>query len=116
MKVLIIEDNRDAAESLRLLLELRGHHVTLAESGAAGLEAARRGLPEVVLCDLALPGMDGFAVAVALRQDPRTAAARLIAVTGYGHDDDLRRGRDAGFDLHVLKPVDPGELERLLIG
>jgi signal transduction histidine kinase len=114
--VLIIEDNADAAESLRLLLELRGHQVTLAHSGPAGVEAARVQQPEVVLCDLALPGMDGFAVARALRDDPRTAHARLIAVSGYGHDEDQQRGREAGFDLHVLKPVDPGELEQLLGG
>jgi signal transduction histidine kinase len=115
-KVLIIEDNADAAESLRLLLELRGHQVTLAHTGPAGVEAARREQPEVVLCDLALPGMDGFAVARALRDDPRTANARLIAVSGYGHDEDQQRGREAGFDEHVLKPIDPGELEQLLDG
>jgi signal transduction histidine kinase len=115
-KVLIIEDNVDAAESLRLLLVLRGHEVTLAHSGPAGVQAARAQQPEVVLCDLALPGMDGFAVARALRGDPGTANARLIAVSGYGHDEDQQRGRDAGFDLHVLKPVDPAELEQLLRG
>jgi signal transduction histidine kinase len=114
LKVLVIEDNRDAAESLRLLLELHGHQVALAESGGEGVEAARRARPDVVLCDLGLPGMDGFAVARALRSDPRTAGARLIAVSGYGHDEDLQRGREAGFDEHVLKPVDPADLQRLV--
>jgi signal transduction histidine kinase len=115
-KVLIIEDNEDAAESLRLLLELRGHQVRLAHSGTDGVKVARRWLPEVVLCDLGLPGMDGFAVARALREDPRTAQVRLIAVSGYGHDEDQQRGREAGFDLHVLKPIDPADLEKLLAG
>jgi CheY-like chemotaxis protein len=115
LKVLIIEDNQDAAESLRLLLELRGHQVSLAHSGTAGVEAAQTWGPEVVLCDLALPGMDGFAVARALRSDPRTARARLIAVSGYGQDDDQLRGREAGFDQHVLKPIDPGDLEQILL-
>jgi CheY-like chemotaxis protein len=114
--VLIIEDNKDAAESLCLLLELRGHEVRLALSGTEGVEMARRWQPEVVLCDLGLPGMDGFAVAEALRRDPRTAKARLIAVSGYGHDEDQKRGRQAGFNEHVLKQVDPQELEQLLRG
>jgi signal transduction histidine kinase len=114
LKVLVIEDNHDAAESLRLLLELHGHQVLLAGSGTEGIEAARRSPPDVVLCDLGLPGMDGFAVARALRGDPRTGGARLIAVSGYGHDDDLQRGREAGFNEHVLKPVDPAELQRIV--
>jgi CheY-like chemotaxis protein len=68
----------------------------------------------VVLCDLGLPGVDGYAVAAALRQDPATASVRLIAVSGYGREEDRRRCREAGFDHHLTKPVEPGELERLL--
>ena len=94
-------------ESLRMLLELFGYEVTVAHSGPEGVAAALRARPDVVLCDIGLPGMDGFAVAGALRDDPATAAARLIAVTGYGQEDDRRRALAAGFDEHLVKPVDP---------
>jgi PAS domain S-box-containing protein len=113
-RVLVVEDNHDAAETLRELLELAGHCVKVAEDGSVGLEMAREFLPEVVLCDLGLPGMDGYAVAAELRRDPVTAAARLIAISGYGQEEDRRRSREAGFELHLTKPVDPVELERLL--
>jgi CheY-like chemotaxis protein len=114
-RVLVVEDNVDAAETLRDLLELAGHQVEVAHDGFAGVESARAFQPEVVLCDLGLPGMDGYAVAAELRRDPATAA-RLIAVSGYGQEEDRRRSREAGFDLHLTKPVDPLELERLLAG
>ncbi len=113
-RILVVEDNPDAAATLRDFLVLSGHKVALAYDGSAGVEAARRFHPEVVLCDLGLPGMDGFAVAKELRRDPTTRDARLIAVTGYGRDEDRRRSREAGFDLHLTKPVDPGHLARLL--
>jgi signal transduction histidine kinase len=113
-RILVVEDNPDAAETLRDLLELSGHEVAVAYSGPAGVATAREFWPEVVLCDLGLPGMDGCAVAAELRRDPATAAARLIAVTGYGQEEDRRRCREAGFDLCLTKPVDPTQLERLL--
>jgi CheY-like chemotaxis protein len=113
-RILVVEDNPDAAATLRDFLELSGHEVELASSGAAGVQAARQFHPEIVLCDLGLPGMDGYEVAAALRRDPDTASARLIAVTGYGRDEDRRRSREAGFDLHLTKPVDPVQLRRLL--
>jgi CheY-like chemotaxis protein len=113
-RILVVEDNPDAAATLRDFLVLSGHEVALAHTGSAGVETARRFHPEVVLCDLGLPGMDGFAVAKELRRDPTTRGARLIAVTGYGRDEDRRRSREAGFDLHLTKPVDPGHLARLL--
>jgi CheY-like chemotaxis protein len=116
LRVLIIEDNRDAAESLRLLLQLTGHETTVAHAGAAGLEAARRLRPDVVLCDIGLPGgMDGYAVAAALRAEQQRPAA-LIAVTGYGQEEDRRRAFQAGFDCHLTKPVDPRILMELLAG
>ena len=99
---------------VRLLLEVYGHRVTLAATGPAGVEAARRAPPEVVLCDLGLPGMDGYEVARALRADPATAGARLIALSGYGHDDDRQHSRAAGFERHLVKPVDPTDILRLL--
>lgn len=113
-RVLVVEDNPDAAETLRDFLQLSGHEVELAHSGVEGVEAARQFHPEVVLCDLGLPEMDGFAVAEELRRDPATRDVRLIAVTGYGRDEDRRRSREAGFDFHLTKPLDPGRLVQLL--
>jgi CheY-like chemotaxis protein len=114
LRVLNVEDNRDAAETLRDLLELSGHTVEVAHSGLSGVEAAQQFQPHVVLCDLGLPGMDGYQVAMELRRDPSTANARLIALSGYGLEEDLRRSVEAGFNLHLTKPVDFAELERLL--
>jgi CheY-like chemotaxis protein len=113
-RVLIVEDNVDAAESLREWLELSGYSVSVAHSGPQGLEAARNWRPEVILCDLGLPGMSGYEVAAALRREPELAGARLIAVTGYGQEEHRRRARDAGFDLHLTKPLDLTELKDLL--
>ena len=111
LRILVIEDNVDAAETLQDLLEAFGHRVTLAHSGNAGVETARRECPEVVLCDIGLPGLDGYGVARALRDDPETEGVRLIAVTGYGQEEDRRRSLDAGFDIHLTKPVDPDQLK-----
>ena len=111
-RVLVIEDNADVAESLRVLLVLAGHEVEVAASGSAGVEAAGRFRPAVVLCDLGLPGMDGYAVARALRADPATAGVRLVSVSGYGQEEDRRKAREAGFDETLVKPVDPAELVR----
>ncbi|HEY0515317.1 MAG TPA: MEDS domain-containing protein [Thermoanaerobaculia bacterium] len=113
-KILVVEDNADAALTMRDFLELSGHEVELAASGMDGVEAARQFHPEVVLCDLGLPGMNGFEVAAELRRDPSTRSAKLIAVTGYGGDEDRRRSKEAGFDLHLTKPVDPAQLKAVL--
>jgi CheY-like chemotaxis protein len=107
LKVLVVEDNRDAAESLRRLLYLSGYEVSLAYTGQDGLRTAKLLRPDVILCDIGLPDSNGFVVASALRNDPDTAGARLIAVTAYGADEDRRRARAVGFDLHLVKPVDP---------
>jgi signal transduction histidine kinase len=114
LRILLVEDNRDSAASLKMLLELFGHQVAVAHSGPAGVETAQRERPDVVLCDLGLPGMSGFAVASQLRCDPQTARARLLAVSGYASESDQQRCREAGFELHLTKPVDPVELQRLL--
>jgi CheY-like chemotaxis protein len=114
-RCLVIEDNLDAAESMGLLLELSGHAVEIAHDGQQGLEAARRFHPDVVLCDIGLPGgLDGYEVARRMRQDPEIQGVRLIALTGYGQEEDQRRAREAGFDIHLTKPADPEKLERLL--
>jgi signal transduction histidine kinase len=116
-RVLVIEDNPDTAESMRMLLTLTGHDVRLAATGSAGVETARAYQPEVVICDIGLGGgMDGYAVARKLRQAPEVCDALLIASTGYGQEEDQRRCREAGFDVHLTKPVDFGELQRLLSG
>lgn len=110
MRILVVEDNRDSAETLQKLLELCGYSVTVAYSSKEGLEAAAKTLPDVVLCDIRLPDSDGYAFAEALRGNPKTARARLIAVTGYGGAQDRKRSREAGFQLHLVKPVKPENL------
>lgn len=113
-RILIVEDNEDAADSLRRLLEIQGHSVQSAATGREGLEVARAFHPEVVLCDIQLRGdMDGFAVAAALRSDP-DGSLYLIALTGRGQPEDRERTRAAGFDWHLTKPPSPTELTRLL--
>jgi PAS domain S-box-containing protein len=116
LRVLVVEDNRDAADSLRMLLALLGHEAAVAYNGLEGVRQGREWRPDVVLCDIGLPGLDGYAVAGELRQDPATAGARLIAITGYGQDEDRRRTLQAGFDHHLTKPVDPAVLQPLLVG
>ena len=112
-RVVLIEDNVDAAESLQLLLEIWGHQVAMVHDGPAGLEAVRSFEPDVVLCDIGLPGgMDGYEVVRRLRSSGITA--RLVALTGYGQEEDQRRALDAGFDLHLTKPVEPAALQKLL--
>src|SRR5262249_24748874 len=113
-RVLVVDDNRDATDSLRLLLEVRGHEVAVAYSGRAAVETARGFQPELVLCDLALPGMDGYAVVRALKEAPALAGVRLIAVSGYGSPADQKRCLEAGFERHMSKPVEPEELLQLL--
>jgi PAS domain S-box-containing protein len=114
-RILIIEDDADAAESFRMLLESCGHEVAVTLDGAVGLELARRFRPEVVLCDLGLPGdLDGHAVARILRSEPDLVNVRLIALSGYGQEEDVRRSVQSGFDRHVTKPVSIDELQRII--
>ena len=113
-RVLIIEDNDDSAESLKAALELDGHIVEVAYTGREGLEKARAFSPEVVLCDLGLPGLDGYAVARALHADPALRPNCLVALSGYGLPEDVERAREAGFDRHIVKPPDFVDLARLL--
>jgi signal transduction histidine kinase/CheY-like chemotaxis protein len=112
--VLVIEDNREAADILATYLRSQGHTVHVAYDGGSGLEAALRERPEVVLCDIGLPVMDGYAVARALRKAPVLANCLLVAVTGYGELRDKDRGQEAGFDHYLVKPADPEEIAELL--
>jgi two-component system CheB/CheR fusion protein len=104
-RVLIIEDHIDAAESLQLLLEMEGHEVKIANDGQAGLALAKTFVPEIVLCDLGLPGMDGFAVARAVRAESSLRDRYLVAISGYARPEDIKQSRAAGFDNHLAKPV-----------
>ena len=113
-RVLLIDDNRDTAKTLGILLRGLGHEVEVAHDGRAGFEAARSSGPEVVLLDIGLPGMDGYQVAERLRREPGCAAAVLVALSGYGREEDRRRARDAGFDHYLVKPVELSELTELL--
>ncbi len=112
-RVLIVDDNTDGARSLSMVLELRGHKVRTCYDGASGLTEAEAFEPEIVLLDIGLPGMDGFEVARRLRAQPRLPQPLLVALTGYGQAEDVRRSREAGFDHHLVKPADPEALTAL---
>ncbi len=113
-RVLVVDDNVDAAESVAMLLRLEGHEIRLAYSGPEALQAAEEYRPEVILLDIGLPGMNGYEVARRLRQQPPFQRTLLAAMTGYGQDEDRRRSAEAGFDRHLTKPVDPDTLVRLM--
>jgi signal transduction histidine kinase/DNA-binding response OmpR family regulator len=113
-RVLVVDDNVDAADSLAMLLRLGGCEVRLAHSGADAVEAAPVFRPQLVILDIGLPGMDGYEVARRLRADPVTRGAALVAVTGYGREEDRALSREAGFDHHLVKPVDFGLIRGVL--
>ncbi len=113
-RVLVVEDNPDAASSLRETLCLWGHEVAVAAEGAGAIECARRFRPEFILCDIGLPGVDGYAVARAVRADATLRDTRLIALTGYALPDDLKKAAEAGFEGHLAKPPKLEELSALL--
>jgi two-component system CheB/CheR fusion protein len=115
-RVLVVEDNVDAAETLRDLLEIEGHQVELAHDGRAALAKARSFQPDVVVCDIGLPEMDGFEVARALRTEPGPSRPTLVALSGYAQPEDIARGREAGFDAHLAKPPSLEALSHLLAG
>ena len=114
LRVLVVEDNRDSAETLVKLLELCGYDVAVAYTAMDAMETAKRIKPDIVLSDIGLPDSDGFALARALHDNPLTAGARLIAVTAYGNETDRERSAQAGFHLHLVKPVAPGNLLQVL--
>jgi PAS domain S-box-containing protein len=105
-RVLLVEDNPDAAESLMMILELLGHHVRVVHDGRAALEAARANLPDIMLIDIGLPGMNGYELAQAIRREATLARIILVALTGYGRPEDKAQALSAGFDYHLVKPVD----------
>ena len=113
-RVLVVDDNEDAAASLGELLSLWGHEVQTAHDGRHALAAARQWQPEIILLDIGLPGMDGYEVAQRLLEDPVTSNTFLVALTGYGQEEDRRRSHEAGFDRHLTKPVELEQLQNLL--
>jgi CheY-like chemotaxis protein len=115
-RVVIVEDNQAVADIVRHLLDLHGYEVRVAYTGPEGVRLAQEWAPEVVLCDLGLPGLDGYGVATALRQHPATAPPRLIAVTSDDSDAARQRSQEVGFERHLVKPVDPDVLLELLAG
>jgi CheY-like chemotaxis protein len=112
--VLVVDDNVDQADSAALLLEKSGHQARVAYSGPIALQAAVEYQPDLVLLDIGLPEMDGYEVARRLRQHPELQAVSLIALTGYGQETDRHRSRAAGFDHHLVKPVDLQKLQEVL--
>ena len=112
--VLLIEDNVDAAQSLADILQLNGHRVRVAYDGTTGIAMAVELKPDVVLCDIGLPDVDGYQVARRLRADQSLRSTRLIAVTGYAQYADKKKAMDAGFDAHLTKPPDLDKLNELL--
>jgi CheY-like chemotaxis protein len=112
--VLIVEDNADARDSLSLFLQLAGHDVQTAEDGPRGLDKVHTFRPDVAVIDVGLPGIDGYAVARAIRERPDGRSMCLIALTGYGQAEDQRRALAAGFDIHLTKPIDPAKIQELL--
>lgn len=114
MRVLVVDDHQDLATGLAELLERWGHEARVAFDGPSGIEAARGFQPDLILLDLDLPGMDGYAVAQMLRREPSLSSIEVAAVTGYAHADDRRRARESGIDHYFTKPVDLVALRSLL--
>ncbi|BDG01235.1 hypothetical protein AMOR_02310 [Anaeromyxobacter oryzae] len=112
----MVEDNPDTAETLREMLLMWNYEVEVAHDGRTGLEKARAFLPDVVLCDIGLPEMDGYAVARAIRADPSLSGTYLVAVTGYALPEDRRRAAEAGFSRHLAKPVAVDVIEEVVSG
>jgi DNA-binding response OmpR family regulator len=113
VRILVADDNRDAADSLQRVLSMHGHEVRVAYDGAAALRIGREFRPRVAVLDIAMPGSSGYEVARSIRRQQGTEVM-LVALTGWGQEGDRRRAMEAGFDHHLVKPVDPNALSELL--
>ena len=113
-RVLVVDDNRDSSDSLATLLKLTGHDVYIANDGLEAVEAAAMLQPDVILLDIGMPRLNGYDAARRIREQPRRKALTLVALTGWGQAEDRRRSEDAGFDAHLVKPVDLVALTKLL--
>jgi CheY-like chemotaxis protein len=116
LRVLVADDNVDNVETLALMLQLHGHEVASAHDGVEAVAAAERFRPQVALLDLGMPGMNGYDVCRALRALPFGGEVCIVAITGWGQEEDRRRTRESGFDHHLVKPVDFADIARLLDG
>ena len=114
-RIVIADDNEDSAQSFAMLLSFSGHEVKIAHDGAEALDAVRNFRPDVAFLDIGMPGLTGYEVAQAVRAEPWGSEVTLIAVTGWGQPDDKQRAHTAGFDRHLVKPIDPDEVDRLLV-
>ena len=115
-RILVVDDNYDSALSLAMMLSIMGHETRTAHDGESAVETAEAFLPEVVLLDIGLPKLNGYEVAQRIRERPWGASMFLIAVTGWGQDEDRQRSSEVGLNVHMVKPVEPSELEKLLAG
>jgi len=115
-RILVVDDNRDAAESLAMLLQFEGHEVKVAYDGGEALEIAASGWAQVLLLDIGMPRMNGYQLAERVRSEPWGRDLVLIAATGWGQEEDRRRSLESGFDAHLVKPVDPEGLMQLVSG
>src|SRR4030095_15624481 len=115
-RILVVDDNRDSAESLALLLKSMGHETRTAFGGMEALEAMESSRPDVVLLDIGMPGLNGYDTCRRIREQPWAKAMTLIAQTGWGQEEDRRRTREAGFDGHLVKPVDADDFLKLVKG
>ena len=113
-RILVVDDSPDAAESLAIMLRLMGQDIQTAHDGVEAVQAAATFRPEVVLLDIGMPKMNGYESAQHIRQQPWGKGMALVAVTGWGQEDDKKRAIEAGFDLHLTKPIEPVALEKLL--
>jgi CheY-like chemotaxis protein len=114
LRILVVDDNADALLSLAMLLRISGHEVRTAQDGVSALQMSREQVPDVVLLDIGLPGLNGYEVAKRVRQEPTLSGVVLVAITGYGQESDRRLAEQAGFDHHLVKPIDVARLEALL--
>ena len=114
-RILVVDDNEDAAITLAMLLQLKGSDTRLAHDGLDAIEQAEAFRPDVILLDIGLPKMDGYDACRAIRRQPWGSAITMIALTGWGQDDDRRKSMEAGFDLHLVKPVAPATLMKMLV-
>jgi CheY-like chemotaxis protein len=112
--ILIVEDNHDSAISLKMLLEALGHVVTVVHDGEGAIDAAAAGRPDVILMDIGLPGLSGYDAARRIRTDCKDTPMLIIALTGWGQEQDRKRSVDAGIDHHLVKPLDLDKLRRIL--
>jgi CheY-like chemotaxis protein len=115
-KILVVDDNHDSALSMSMMLSIMGHDTRTAHDGETAVATAQTFLPDVVLLDIGLPKLNGYEVAQRIREQSWGAAMYLIAVTGWGQDEDRQRSSEVGLNLHMVKPVEPAALEKLLAG